>query len=101
MHEMVQPMNYALPHLQPPKRVRGKAAEQDSTGDPGQPNRRRRCRVSDNEVEQIRRARLAGELPMQPAMFMPPVLAQTLAMTIPAGSFSGGSDSESRNVQPY
>ena len=64
MREMVQPMTNALPHLQPPKRVRGKAADQDSTGNPSQPNRRRRCRVSDDEVEQIRRARLAGEIPM-------------------------------------
>ena len=27
MREMVQPMTNALPHLQPPKRLRGKAAE--------------------------------------------------------------------------
>ncbi len=82
MRDMVQPMTNALPHLQPPKRVRGKAAEQDSMGNPSQPNRRRRCRVSDDEVEQIRRARLAvhGEIPMnqpiredvEPATLMSP-----------------------------
>mmetsp|Transcript_23524 Transcript_23524/g.47834 ORF Transcript_23524/g.47834 Transcript_23524/m.47834 type:complete len:145 (+) Transcript_23524:3-437(+) len=60
MHEMVQPMTNALPHLQPPKRLRGKAAAEHEAM--GKPNRRRRCRVSDEEVEQIRRARLAGEI---------------------------------------
>ena len=54
MREMVQPMTNALPHLQPPKRLRGKAAE-DALGQ--QPARRRRCRVSDEEAEQIRQAR--------------------------------------------
>ena len=83
---MVQPLTNALPHLQPPKRVRGKAAEQDAMGNPSQPNRRRRCRVSDDEVEQIRRARLAGEISLgvpldqtvmsvQPAMLvLPPMV---------------------------
>ena len=86
MKEMVQPMTNALPHLQPPKRVRGKAAEQD----PGQPSRRRRCRVSDDEVEQIRLARLAaaqGEIQVNPpivgyaapAMLVPPVPTKTHA----------------------
>ena len=84
MKEMVQPMTNALPHLQPPKRVRGKAADQD----PGQPSRRRRCRVSDDEVEQIRLARLAaahGEIKVNPpilgyaapATLMPPVPTTT------------------------
>ena len=85
MREMVQPMTNALPHLQPPKRVRGKAAEHESMDNPGQPNRRRRCRVSDDEVEQIRRARLAGEIPMnqpimeylEPATLMPPAPVMT------------------------
>ena len=54
MREMVQPMTNALPRLQPPKRLRGKAAE-DALGQ--QPARRRRCRVSDEEAEQIRQAR--------------------------------------------
>ena len=54
MREMVQPMTNALPLLQPPKRLRGKAAE-DALGQ--QPARRRRCRVSDEEAEQIRQAR--------------------------------------------
>ena len=96
MREMIQPMTNALPHLQPPKRVRGKAAEQDSMGSPGQPNRRRRCRVSDDEVEQIRRARLAGEIQMdqtvrksvQSETLMPPALF----ITIPAPGSSSGSE---------
>ena len=84
MRELVQPMTNALPHLQPPKRVRGKATEQD----PSQSSRRRRCRVSDDEVEQIRLARLAaahGEIKVNPpilgyaapATLMPPVPTTT------------------------
>ena len=59
MREMVQPMTNALPHLQPPKRVRGKATDQDSTGNPSQPNRRRRCHVSDRTTRSSRSVALA------------------------------------------
>ena len=53
MHEMVAPLTNALPHLQPPKRLRGKVAEEAQ----GVPQRRRRRRVSDEEAEQIQLAR--------------------------------------------
>ena len=66
---MVCALDNALPHLQPPKRVRGKATEQDATGS-NQPQRRRRCRVSDHEAEQIRLNRLAGgeNIPLDPTV---------------------------------
>ena len=78
---MVCALDNALPHLQPPKRVRGKATEQDATGNPNQPHRRRRCRVSDEEAEQIRQNRLVGD----------PPLDSTVIVARPAseGSFSG------------
>jgi len=56
IHEMAPPLTNALPHLQPPKRLRGKAAEEAQ----GQaPPHRRRCRVSDEEVAHLRLAREA------------------------------------------
>jgi len=48
MLEMLGPLTNALPHLQPPKRLRGKAAEEAKALNP---TRRRRCRVSDEEFE--------------------------------------------------
>ena len=55
MGHMLPALQNALPHLQPPKRVRGKVAAENAD----QPPRRRRCRVSDEEAEQLRLKRLA------------------------------------------
>ena len=76
MGQMVCALENALPHLQPPKRVRGKTNELDASGN--QPHRRRRCRVSDQEAEQIRLNRLAaGEIPLdQPVMIAQPAASQ-------------------------
>ena len=76
MRQMVPALDNALPHLQPPKRVRGKATELDASG--SQPHRRRRCRVSDQEAEQIRLNRLApGDIPLdQTEMIAQPEASQ-------------------------
>ena len=57
MHEMVGPLTNALPHLQPPKRLRGKAAEEAKAMNPP---RRRRCRVSDEEFARNQLSRGVG-----------------------------------------
>lgn len=53
MHEWVAPLTHALPHLQPPKRQRNRR-----DGEAAEPARRRRRRVTDAEVEQMRLERL-------------------------------------------
>ncbi len=52
MAEFVGPLQNALPHLQPAKRKHGKQQG---------PPKRRRCRVSDEEAEQLRQQALMGQ----------------------------------------
>ena len=78
MGYMLPALQNALPHLQPPKRVRGKVAAENADGS-SQPPRRRRCRVSDEEAEQLRLKRLA-----LPARGTP--LDQTVIVAHPAAS---------------
>ena len=79
MGHMLPALQNALPHLQPPKRVRGKVATENADGS-SQPPRRRRCRVSDEEAEQLRLKRVALPAPRDAP------LDQTVMVAHPAAS---------------
>ena len=59
-----EPLSLALEFLQPVKRRRGKSSEDDPAGG----KKRRRCRVSDEEYERLRLAKMVQHRPYhQPA----------------------------------
>ena len=68
-----EPLSLALEFLQPVKRRRGKSSEDDPAGG----KKRRRCRVSDEEYERLRLAKVVHHQPYhqpyhQPAFPLPP-----------------------------